>query len=108
MARTELTLETIMRDTIWVAKMTYGRFTGTYDELEYYRNSEECRDFDISCKQPKHLQDFFSDYTEYECEHGFTYIQDFYKIWSEEQRAQALFSFVKFYYICYNKKFMNL
>lgn len=72
-------LETILKDTRWVAKMTYGfRHVGTYDELEEYRESEECRDFDICCSQPEHLKEFYNKYFEYEKQHGFTTIQDFY------------------------------
>lgn len=74
----KLSLEEIQRDTIWVAKMTYGRHVGTYEELKEERNSEECRDFDISCKQPEHLKEFFDAYMEYERKNGWITIPEFY------------------------------
>ena len=55
----------IEKNTLWVAKMTYGRFTGTYDDLENYRQSPECRDCDVLCKQPtEELQHFWNAYFE--------------------------------------------
>ena len=74
-----ISLEEIQRDTIWVAKMQGYRVTGTYEELEYERNSEDCRDFDISCQQPDHLKEFYDAYMEYESKNGWITISEFYK-----------------------------
>ena len=57
-----LTYETIKKDTRWVAKMNGYRVSGTYDEIRHYADDEECRDFDISCKQPDHLKEFYDMY----------------------------------------------
>ena len=51
-----LTLETILSDSIWVAKMNGWRQTGTYDELSDLREDEDCRDFDLCAEQPEHLK----------------------------------------------------
>ena len=74
-----LKLEQILNDTIWLAKMQGYRVTGTYEELKKYRESENCRDFDICCEQPEHLKDFYDKYFEYYKNNvGFITIQDFY------------------------------
>lgn len=73
-----LTLEQIMKDTIWIAKMTWGRMSGTYDEMKPFAEDEECRDFDICAVQPEHLSDFYDKYFEYERVHGWVTIPDFY------------------------------
>lgn len=57
-----LTFETIKKDTRWVAKMNGYRVSGTYDEVSKYADDEECRDFDISCKQPDHLKEYYDMY----------------------------------------------
>ena len=75
----KVSLETILKDTLWVAKMTYGRHVGTYDEVGDYFPMEECRDFDLCAKQPEHLEDFYDGYFNYVEEHGFTIVQDYYK-----------------------------
>lgn len=73
-----LTLETIMADTLWVAKMTYGaRYVGTYEELSSYGESEDCRDFDICANQPEHLRDFYDRYFSYCEENGWTIIPEY-------------------------------
>lgn len=36
-----LTLEQIKKDTIWVAKMNWGRMSGTYEEMKPYREADE-------------------------------------------------------------------
>lgn len=90
-----LTLETIMKDAMWVAKMQDYRVTGTYEEIKHLGQSSECRDFDLLAKQPTHLVDFFDKYFAHE---GFITIQDFYhqyynpekvekpkRVWTEEE-----------------------
>ena len=88
-----LSLEQIMKETIFVAKMTYGyRAVGTYDEIREYIESDECRDSDICASQPENLKDF---YDKYFAHHGFITIQDFYnqyynvaevrRVWTEEE-----------------------
>ena len=79
MTRTKLSLETILKDTRWVVKMTYGRFAGTYDEIKCLSESEECRDFDICFHQPEHLKDFYDGLFKYEYENGFITIQEYYE-----------------------------
>ena len=43
-----LTLEQIMNESRWVAKMQGWRQVGTYAEVGYLSDSEECRDFDLT------------------------------------------------------------
>lgn len=72
-----LTLDTILKDTMWVGKFEYGgRIAGTYAELKPMR--DEFRDFDISCSQPPHLEEFYEDYFAYSCKNGWCTIQDYY------------------------------
>lgn len=74
-----LTIDTILKDTMWVGKFTYGgRIAGTYAELEPM--TDEFRDFDVSCAQPPHLEKFYEDYYAYCCKHRGTFItvQDYY------------------------------
>lgn len=80
-----LSLETINKDTIWVVKMQGWRDSGTYDEMKRLAESDECRDFDVACEQPEHLKPFWDAYWEYEKEHGFTYIDQFYEVWSVQK-----------------------
>ena len=74
----KISYEVVERDTLWVAKMTWGRQVGTYAEVGYLSSDEECRDFDILAEQPEHLKEFYDEYFAYEREHGFTIISDFY------------------------------
>lgn len=96
-----LTLEQIKKDTIWVVKMNWGRMSGTYEEMKPYIDADEddnyCRDHDICCEQPEHLKEFYDGYFEYDREHGFTFIDDYYnnvyankKIWSKEEIKNLL------------------
>ena len=87
-----LTLETILKDSIWIAKMNGWRQAGTYDELSDLREDEDCRDFDLCSEQPEHLKSFYDAYWKYDKEHGFTTVQDFYntvysvrRIWTEDE-----------------------
>lgn len=84
-----LDLEYIKKNTLWVARMTFGtRFTGTYDEIKKYENDEECKDIDIlaSKGQPKELQKFYESY-EYATSRmnrsDLFSIDDFYREWSK-------------------------
>ena len=70
-----LTLDQIMNESIWVAKMNGYRMSGTYAEMKPYADSEDCRDFDLCAEQPEHLKDFFDKYFAH---HGFITVQDFY------------------------------
>lgn len=64
--------ETIHANTQWVAKMMCGRHTGTYDELEEYRKSEKCRDFDTLAKQPTpELQHFWDAFYKFGQDYAF-------------------------------------
>lgn len=72
-----LTLDTILKDTMWVGKFEYGgRIAGTYAELKPMR--DEFRDFDLSGKQPPHLEEFYEDYFAYSRKNGWITIPDYY------------------------------
>ena len=79
-----VSLETILKDTLWVAKMTYGRHVGTYEEVEHYFPMKECRDFDLCAVQPEHLKDFYDGFFKYTEENGFTTVQEYYEVYKEE------------------------
>lgn len=86
-----LSLETIKKETLWVAKMNGFREIGTYDALKSYRESDECRDFDTICSQgqPEHLRQFWKDYEEQDdlpYEDRLFLIDDFYAKWVKEQK----------------------
>lgn len=74
-----LTLDQVMNESIWVAKMQGWRETGTYAEIGHLAQDEECRDFDLCAKQPEHLQEFFEGLWKWSEEHGFITIADYYK-----------------------------
>lgn len=91
-----LTLEKIMNESIWVAKMQGWRAVGTYEEMRAYADSEECRDFDLSADQPEDLKEFYDGYFQYERENGFITIPKYYeevyakqnekkKVWTAEE-----------------------
>lgn len=71
-----LTLDQILNESRWVAKMQGWRATGTYKELEHLACSEDCREIDLAGVQPPHLAEFFDLYNQRE---GFITIQDFYR-----------------------------
>ncbi len=86
-----LTLEQIMNESIWIAKMQGYRMSGTYAEMKSYAESEDCRDFDLCAEQPEHLKDFYDKYFAHD---GFITVQDFYnqhynkpsrRVWTEEE-----------------------
>ena len=74
-----LTLNQVMEESIWVAKMRGWRTSGTYAEVGKYADDEECRDFDLAAQQPEHLQEFFDRLWAWSEEHGFITIPDYYK-----------------------------
>lgn len=87
-----LTLETILKDSVWVAKVGGCRYVGTYDEVERWYDDEDWRDTDLCCEQPEHLREFYDAYFKYSEKHGFTIIQDFYnnvyakrRVWTEAE-----------------------
>lgn len=72
-----LTLDTILRDTMWVGKFyDGGRIAGTYEKLEPMM--DEFRDYDVSCNQPSHLEKFYEDYFAYNDKNGWITIPDYY------------------------------
>ena len=87
-----MTLAEIKRDTIWVAKMTGWRTSGTYDEIGYLQEDEYCRDFDVCCKQPtKELQEFWNACWAYEQQnHTWLTIDKFYEIWANDPAVREL------------------
>lgn len=54
-----LTLDQILNESRWVAKMNGWRQAGTYKELEHLSNDPDCREIDIAAEQPEHLREFF-------------------------------------------------
>lgn len=79
MAKELIALDTIMNESLWVAKMQGWRETGTYAEIGHLAKSEECRDFDLLANQPEHLKPFFDAYWAWNKEHGWITIPEFYK-----------------------------
>lgn len=78
-----LTLETILKDTLFVAKMDGWREVGTFEETRHLSERSDCRDYDLCAKQPDHLREFYDAYFAYEQAHCFITVQDFYRdVWS--------------------------
>lgn len=72
-----LTLDTILKDTLWVGKFEYGgRIASTYAELEPMQ--DQFRDFDVSCQQPPYLEKFYEEYFAYCDAHGWMTIPNYY------------------------------
>jgi len=76
-----ISLQQIHDESLWVAKMCGWRHVGTHGEVGHLFYDEDCRDFDMVCAegQPEHLRPFFEAYEAYEAEHGFTFLNDFYR-----------------------------
>lgn len=95
-----LTLDTVLKDTIWVAKMNGFRETGTYDEIKAIADNDDCREMDICCEQPAHLKDFYNQYFNYSDEHGFITVQDYFnavyartihkRVWSSDEIKELI------------------
>lgn len=82
-----LTLDTIMKDTVFVAKMQGWREVGTFSEIGHLSSDPDCRDFDLCAVQPDHLKGFYDAYFSYELGHGFITVQDFYNnCWNDSGR----------------------
>lgn len=82
----KLTLQEIMDNSIWVARMTYGRIVGPYKEIQHYADMDECKDFDVVCEQPTaELQHFWDSYNDY-CDTNCTWmtIQQYYPIYAAQ------------------------
>ncbi len=71
-----LTLDQIMNESRWVAKMQGWRQAGTYEEIRWCAEDEDCRDVDLAAEQPEHLKEFFDLYFAHD---GFITIPDFYE-----------------------------
>lgn len=71
-----LSLDKILNECLWVAKMQGYRVSGTYDEIGDLADDEDCRDFDLAAKQPDDLMDFFEGFFQYG---RFITIQDYYR-----------------------------
>lgn len=83
---TELSLEYIKKHTKWVAHLGGCRFVGTYEEIEGYREDEDCTECDVVCAdgQPDDLRPFWKAYEEYGSKHGFITMSKFYvEVWNE-------------------------
>lgn len=76
---TMLTLDQVMNESIWIAKMNWGRMSGTYEEMKVYAESEDCRDFDLCAQQPEHLQEFFDGLWAWSEANGWITIPEYYK-----------------------------
>lgn len=84
-----LTLDQVMNESIWVAKMQGWRTSGTYAEVGKYAKDEDCRDFDLAGQQPEHLKDFFDRFWKWERENGFITVPEFYKdVYLVEENAK--------------------
>ena len=70
-----LSLQKILDESLWVAKMQGYRVSGTYDEIGYLAESEDCLDFDLAATQPEDLMDFFEGFFKFG---RFVTIQDYY------------------------------
>lgn len=82
-----LSLETILKDTVFVAKMQGWRQAGTIAQIGHLRDDPDCRDFDLCAKQPDHLKEFYDAYWCYEESHGFITIQNFYAdVWTRREK----------------------
>lgn len=89
-----LTLDTIMKDTLWVARHSTGyRFVGNYDEVEAHVKScdndewDYIKDMDILCEegQPEHLREFYKKYLDQD---EYYYIDEYYNnVYSKEMVA---------------------
>lgn len=79
-----VTLEQALEESLWVAKLSYGRRVGIYSEVyPVYQADEDARDFDACAKQPEHLQEFFDMLWAYEAINGWMTIRDFYPVYVE-------------------------
>lgn len=74
----KLTLDQVMKESLWIAKVGGCRIVDTYDNVKGYYDDPDCRDIDLACKQPDHLQKFFDDYYNYCCKNGWMIIPDYY------------------------------
>lgn len=70
-----LSLQKILDESLWVAKMQGYRKCGTYAEIGDLADSEDCRDFDLAATQPEDLMDFYDGFFKHR---GFITIQDYY------------------------------
>lgn len=70
-----LDLKTILKDSVWIVKLDWGRVKGTYDEIKHYLDSDDLRDFDLCAVQPDHLKDF---YDKYFLSDDYVSVQEFY------------------------------
>lgn len=85
-----LTLDQIMNESVWVAKMQGWRQVGTYAEVGHLASDEECRDFDLCANQPEHLQAFFESFWDWSGKHGFITVPEYYKdVYLVEQNEKA-------------------
>ncbi len=83
--------ETILKDTLLVAKMTGWRKVGTWDEVKPYSDDEDCRECDLCAQQPEHLKEFYDAYFAYERKNGWISVQDFYeKHYSESATSKPI------------------
>ena len=81
-----LTLEQILKDTVWVVKMQGWRTAGTWEQVERFAKDEECRDCDISAEQPTpELREFWDELYAHK---GFITAQDFYPIYAERHKEK--------------------
>ena len=57
-----LTLDEIMKDSLWVVKLKLGRVSCSYEDIEKWAADEDCIGVELCAVQPAHLRDFFDKY----------------------------------------------
>ena len=72
----KLSLEKILKESVWVVKYDGWRNVGTHDELRM--EGDDIRDIDLCVKQPAELQPFFDEMWKYERQHGWMTISEYY------------------------------
>lgn len=80
-------LDYILKNTLYKVHTKSGdEYVGTIDEISsYFDDGITSMERVDTAHQFKELKGFFSDLDKYSAEHGYTYIEDFYKIWDKSE-----------------------